>query len=80
MQKVRGSSPISSINREPSESRTSMMVARMSNTPFMLGTRKDHEVEHPQTSDGAKVGLSLREGWGPHCNNVEIDHAASPAR
>ena len=40
-------------------SRTSMMVVRMSDTPVVLGTSKDLEQKYPRASDRAKFGLSL---------------------
>jgi len=60
-------------------SRTSMMVVRMSDTPVVLGTSTDLEQKYPRASDGAKVGLSLGWGWEPHWTSAEIDHPTTPA-
>jgi len=60
-------------------SRTSMMVVRMSDTPVLLGTSKDLERKYPRASDGAKVGLSLGWGWEPHWTYAEIGHPTTPA-
>ena len=59
-------------------SRTRMMVVRMSDTPVVLGTSKDLEQKYPRASDGAKVGLLLGWGWKPHRTYAEIDHPTTP--
>jgi hypothetical protein len=61
------------------DSRTSIVVVRMSDIPVVPGTSQDLEQEDPRASDGAKVGLSL--GWGeePHWTHAEVDHLTTPA-
>ena len=61
-------------------SRTSMMVVRMSDTPVVLGTRRDLDQNRHRGSDGAKVGLSLDWGWEPHWTyaEIDIDHPTIP--
>jgi hypothetical protein len=41
----------------------------------VLGTSKDLKQGYSRANDGAKVGLSLGQGWEPHWTYAEIDHA-----
>jgi Tol biopolymer transport system component len=61
-------------------SRTRMMVVRMSDTPVVVGSSRYVEQNYPGASDGAKVGFSLGSGWEPHWTYAEIDFPATPAR
>jgi Tol biopolymer transport system component len=59
-------------------SRTSMSIVRLADTPMIAGTSESFNRKYPTARHGPRLDLSW--GWEPHWTYAEIRDASTPGR